>query len=46
LHELLEYGRKSVIYETRKSAQCGTLGIVNHGEPRLKLKETLDEVGR
>jgi hypothetical protein len=45
LHELFEHGRKPVICEKRKSAQCSTLVVVDHGEPWLKLKETLDEVG-
>jgi len=45
-YELLEHGRKPVIYEKRKSTQCGTLVVVDYGEPWLELKETLDEVGR
>ncbi len=37
---------KPVICEKRKGAQRSTLGVVDHGEPWLKLEEALDEVWR
>jgi hypothetical protein len=45
-HKLFENSREPVICEERKSAQGRTLCIIDHGESRLKLEETLDEVRR